>query len=366
MVREHGRGRDLRSEDVTGGKAPKELTLSELEEMAAGQEKIQESRHLALMNAKERLHNKWSFVIILACMINIATGLQLFSNQDINSKAVVWQLGIATLLMWWSLNKYLRFTRDYSYLPRTFLSSADSVLAGLIGVMPVIVGVCTFSSIILYTNFRYKDTEHTIFTFFYMIQGDTFFDSGTGSNQANYLYSLFWYFFWASFFGIFVIMQVTLAQVEDGYLASKHQHDFDFITKKLEDPVHQQSSHAEHVLHTSLTIPEAMKRLNLRLQTQGAKRGEKVRSQIRGLREEQPDAARPLKRLANVLEIEEYAAGAKKVKSKRNLLNMLSLEEMEWHQRGRSLAASTRRESMAQSSFAGVGKVAPARQSAAK
>jgi hypothetical protein len=194
--------------------------------------------------------------------------------------------------MWWSLNKYLRFTKDYSYLPRTFLSSANAVFTGLIGVLPLLIGVCTFSSIILYTNFRYKDTEHTIFTFFHMIQGDTVFDAGTSAVQANALFSLFWYIIWVNFFGIFVVMRVPLAQVEDGYLDSKVRTDFDFITKKLEDPMHQQHTKAEHIMHTSLTIPEAMKRLNLQLQTQTARRDENVQKQIRGLREVHPEAAR--------------------------------------------------------------------------
>lgn len=65
-----------------------------------------------------------------------------------------------------------------------------------------------------------------------MMQGDSFFDSGTSSNQVSVLFSIFFYFIWANFFGIFVIMNVTLAQVEDGYVNMKNLNDFDFITKK--------------------------------------------------------------------------------------------------------------------------------------
>ena len=190
------------------------------------------------MKAKDQHHNKWSFIIIIACIMNIEIGLQLLSKQEINSKTMIYQLGFSTLLMWWSLNKYLRFTKDYSYHPKTFIQSSNSVFLGLMGISPLIIGVSTFSSIMLYTNFRFKDTYTTAFTFFYMINGDTFFDSGCNSEQVNQLFSILFYFVWVNFFGMFLIMNVTLAQVEEGYLDSKHQNDFNFITKKIEDPLH--------------------------------------------------------------------------------------------------------------------------------
>lgn len=143
---------------------------------------------------------------------------------------MIYQLGFSTLLMWWSLNKYLRFTKDYSYLPNTFIQSANSVFFGLIGVLPLIIGFCTFTSVMLYTNFRFKDTVTTTFTFFYMINGDTFYDSAVNSDEANVLFSILWYFVFVNFFGIFVIMNVTLAQVEEGYLDSKSHDEFKFIT----------------------------------------------------------------------------------------------------------------------------------------
>ena len=196
------------------------------------QDKMKEMKRFAIIDAKDGLHNRWGYIIILACMINITTGLQLVSGLDFNSKFVVYQMGFANLLMWWSLNKYLRFSKQYSSLPRVFLSSSNAVFSGLAGVLPLIIGVCIFCTIMMYKNFRFKDTITTIFTFFYMMQGDTFFDSGTSSNQVSMLFSIFFYFIWANFFGIFVIMNVTLAQVEDGYMNQKNLNDFDFIIKK--------------------------------------------------------------------------------------------------------------------------------------
>lgn len=167
------------------------------------------------------------------------------------------------------------------------------------------------------------------------------------------MYSLFWYAIWVNLIGVFVVMKVPLAQVEDGYLASKMKNDFDFITKKLEDPLYHKGDKTEHILHSSLTIPEAMKRLNLQLKTQAARRDESVQMQIRGLRDEHPDTARQLKHLTNIVQIQEYSSMQTRVKSKRNLLNMLSFEEMEWHERTRNQAYSLKKESFVRSSFMG-------------
>ena len=76
------------------------------------------------------------------------------------------------------------------------------------------------------------------------------------------------------------------------------------------------------------------------------------------MREEHPETARQLKSLANMVEIEEYAALQTQVKSKRNLLNILSLEEVEWHDRRRNMISSSKKEGVARSSFSVGGRSA--------
>jgi len=39
------------------------------------QDKMNEMKKFAILNAKDGLHNKWGYMIILACMINITSGL---------------------------------------------------------------------------------------------------------------------------------------------------------------------------------------------------------------------------------------------------------------------------------------------------
>lgn len=60
------------------------------EEEIAHQMKMREMKKLAILNSKDSLHNKWGYMIIFSCLINITTGLQLVSTLDINSKTVVY------------------------------------------------------------------------------------------------------------------------------------------------------------------------------------------------------------------------------------------------------------------------------------
>lgn len=100
-----------------------------------------------------------------------------------------------------------------------------------------------------------------------MIQGDTYFDSGINATQTNFLFSIFYYFLWVNFFGIFVIMNVTLAQVEDGYVNQKNISDFEFICNKQMDPLYEMHLHGDKIMHSSITIPEAMRRMNMHLKS---------------------------------------------------------------------------------------------------
>jgi hypothetical protein len=129
--------------------------------------------------------------------------------------------GVGNLLIWWSLNFYLSYSSDYAYLPNTMIGSAKDVLNGIFGVMPIFCGLAVYSSTILYSQFRFKDAFNAGFTMFYVSQGDTVFDTITGINQVSYFFTVVWSFLWI-WFGCNIVMNVTLAQVEHGYLEMKN------------------------------------------------------------------------------------------------------------------------------------------------
>jgi hypothetical protein len=88
--------------------------------------------------------------------------------------------------------------------------SAKSVANGILGIAPVMIGLAMFSTTVLFYQFRFKDFPNAMMTMFYIMNGDTMFDTITGINQVSALYTFIWTYFWI-WFGANVIMNITLA-----------------------------------------------------------------------------------------------------------------------------------------------------------
>jgi hypothetical protein len=76
-------------------------------------------------------------------------------NSELNFNSMI--IGIATLLSCLTLNSYLLFDKNFSYLPGTLIHSSKDVFYGLVGIFPVIVGLAIYSSVVLNYHFRFKD-----------------------------------------------------------------------------------------------------------------------------------------------------------------------------------------------------------------
>ena len=126
-------------------------------------------------------------------------------------------LGIATLFSWMSLNSYLTYSSDWAYIPNTIIQSSGQVVNGLIGILPVMIGIAMFTTTQLFSHFRFMSFEHSLFTMFYVQFGDTQFDTYYGAYQVNPLYTLILMYGWV-WVGSNIVINITLAQVEDGYL----------------------------------------------------------------------------------------------------------------------------------------------------
>ena len=55
------------------------------------------------------------------------------------------------------------------------------VLNGMVGLMPCLIGIAYFTNIQLYEYFRFMDVYETMFTMFYIMLGDTVFDTFYGA-----------------------------------------------------------------------------------------------------------------------------------------------------------------------------------------
>ena len=69
-----------------------------------------------------------------------------------------------------------------------------------------------------------------------------------------------WGWVW-TWFGVFIINKIALAQVEEGYLINKFENRFDWLTKRIQDPLI--NADYKRVERKSLTMPEALKNYNL-------------------------------------------------------------------------------------------------------
>ena len=141
------------------------------------------------------------------------------------------------------------------------INSSSEIFNGLIGIMPVMIGAAFYTTTVLYSQFRFKDFPTALMTQFYVMNGDTLFDTITGANQISFFYCLLWTYLWV-WFGNNIIMNITLAQVEAGYLHMKSFDENKWLTKQIKDPGYQDIE--DEIQMNSLTIPQALKNINIR------------------------------------------------------------------------------------------------------
>lgn len=70
------------------------------------------------------------------------------------------------------------YDNKYAQAPDTLYNSAKSVAKAIVGILPILIGFSIFFMLFLGNNSRFRDTQTTLFTIFYMLQGDTYSDTG--------------------------------------------------------------------------------------------------------------------------------------------------------------------------------------------
>lgn len=81
------------------------------------------------------------------------------------------------MLLWLSLTKYLLQSSYFSTFPKTIVASTGVVFNGLMGILPVAIGIAFFTTVNLYSIFRHKTFQEAFMTMFYTMNGDTLFDA---------------------------------------------------------------------------------------------------------------------------------------------------------------------------------------------
>ena len=168
--------------------------------------------------AKRRIISNWKIVMVLAHIIHMqASLLVLFPRREVDHTYIYRLQGLATLLLWLSLTKYLISSLDYSTFPKTIVASTSVVFNGVLGILPAAIGIAFFTTVNLYSIFRHKTFGEAFFTMFYTMNGDTMFDAMFEAHQVSPAFMLFYILIWLNL-AIYIINKLALAMVEDGYL----------------------------------------------------------------------------------------------------------------------------------------------------
>jgi hypothetical protein len=63
----------------------------------------------------------------------------------------------------------LLYDNKFAQTPDTLYNSAKNVAKAILGILPILIGFSIFFMLFLGNNFRFRNTETTLFTIFYML-----------------------------------------------------------------------------------------------------------------------------------------------------------------------------------------------------
>ena len=92
-------------------------------------------------------------------------------------------MGAAILLLLLSVNAYLLHNPDYAAMPNTFIMSSKVVGYGLIGVLPVMIGVSIVMTAFCSAESKFATAPRAMFASYFIMFGDTFFDTLNATHQ---------------------------------------------------------------------------------------------------------------------------------------------------------------------------------------
>jgi hypothetical protein len=71
-----------------------------------------------------------------------------------------------------------------------------------------------------------------------LVHDDVLHDTITGIRQVSFLFTMVWTYFWC-WLGNNIIINITLAQVEHGYVQQKTINKNDWLLKPIKDPEYE-------------------------------------------------------------------------------------------------------------------------------
>ena len=94
--------------------------------------------------------------MLMAHVVHIFACIQsVMPLREVNHNAIHRKQGFATMLLWFSLTKYLLSNSKFSTFPKTIVASTKVVFYGILGILPAAIGIGMFTTVNLYGIFRH-------------------------------------------------------------------------------------------------------------------------------------------------------------------------------------------------------------------
>jgi hypothetical protein len=195
------------------------------------------------------------------------------------------------------------------------------ILEGLIGFFPFIFGVAFFLSTYLYDNPHYDSLSHASFTMFYVSFGDYQFDAIYSMQQQDNFITIAAVAGWIWISGN-VILRLTLAMTEEGFTQVFEEQPIQSLADRSLDPAFDPPFEEEPV-PSKLETPRPFSNL-MRVST--AQR----LLPLQGERKRQIDELynKYLMGVDNRIRVSEYLELLKDINSKKQMMRILSYEEL--------------------------------------
>jgi hypothetical protein len=181
------------------------------------------------LKEKMQLFNKWSVVTLIGNLFTIFGSSFYIFSRFFNSKLIEIFIGFGCFFSWVSIIRYLENTRQFSVITRTFSVAIPKVAALQFGILPVYVGYTLMGRALFWQDLHaFMDFSKAAFTLFSVANGDSVWDTFSGTTRSRYivgfLYSLAW-----TFFGVIIMQNMNLVVIEDTYLTVKYKSNNEWL-----------------------------------------------------------------------------------------------------------------------------------------
>lgn len=118
------------------------------------------------------------------------------------------------------MGKYMSYDPSYATIYEILSRAFPVVIRYLVGTLPIFLGFLFFGLCVFWQSERFKDTSHSMFTLFAMIQGDSIFGTFTDLTNLNFFIGQVYLYFFCILFMI-IVWNIFISIIEEAYVVTK-------------------------------------------------------------------------------------------------------------------------------------------------